>query len=88
MKYSATLQSFITKITFKNVIVDTFYLPDDRWVEFSRVKVTAVEGGSEATFTHNGQAGAQRLLICSQQPDHMGEVVSLFFCLLLLSYVP
>lgn len=53
-----------------SVIVDTLYLPNNSWVEFSAVKVTAVEGSRQATFTQNSQTGSQHLVICSQQPDY------------------
>lgn len=63
-----------------SVIVDTLYLPNNSWVEFSTVKVTAVEGGRQATFTKNSQAGSHCLFICSQQPDY--KVVLVFYAVI------
>lgn len=68
-----------------SVIVDTLYLPNNSWVEFSAVKVTAVEGGRQATFTQNSQTGSQCLFICSQQPDY--TVVLVFYPVVFLHTV-
>lgn len=67
------------------VIADTVYLPNNSWVEFSTVKVTAVEGGRQATFTQHSQTGPQCLFICSQQPDY--SVVLVFYPVGFLTYL-
>lgn len=66
--------------SLNSTLVAGWGLPNDGRVQFSGVKVAAVEGGGQTTFTPHSQTGAHSLFIYTREVEHAIRSLFCFCC--------